>query len=86
VIKSMLTIPDFHFGIGNVIENLSNVYAQPLFFDIPCTWLYNQPHPSSLLAKNIDFLLLQLSHDNDNVQHMEYYAFILMLVSLVHKN
>jgi hypothetical protein len=55
--------------------NLLGVYAQPSLIDIPCTWQCNRQHPSSFLAKSIGFLLLQLFFGNQDVHHMEHYAF-----------
>jgi hypothetical protein len=68
------------------IANLLGVYVKPLLFGIPYTWLCNQPHLFSFQTKILGFLLLQLSFGNEDVHHMEHYAFLLILTSLIPKD
>jgi hypothetical protein len=53
-----------------------DVYARFLPFEIIEFWLFNQPPLSSVLAKRIGFLPLQLIHNIMDDQRMAHCAFI----------
>jgi hypothetical protein len=61
-----------------VVANMLGVYAHISLSHIPYIWKCNQKHPSSFMARRIGFLLLQLFSGNQDVWHMENYAFLLI--------